>query len=556
MRHWLPFAVCTLSCWLVTSIAHAQPNGFQVCGDLSNQTVPEMIPDGAGGFIVAWLDGRNGAGSNRIYAQRLSATGIPQWIGNGVAVSVANGNDAEPCIVSDGAGGAIIAWQHSTPSGIITVQRVNSSGALQWPTAGPKNGVQVTISGSGVNPVITTDGSGGAIVAWKDVRGALGTYDIYAARLTSTGNLPWTSGGVAVCNAANDQQWPVIVPDAAGGAILAWYDQRTGFDIYMERMNASGAPQWGSGTGILLGATTNVAESPAITTDGAGGAIIAWGTNSPNFDLIAQRIDATGAAQWGGGTSVCAAVNLQLHPQIAADGASGAFVTWQDTRTHPTGDAYVQRVNAAGVTQWTPDGVDLTNGNAEFPVITPNMNGGALVAWVDTRNTGVDQHNIYAHAVTSSGVPGFPTDGTPIAVVTDDQIGVRVASTGANAFIAWQDRRSGGWDIYAQVLSVATAVGDTPSLPAWSLSPNQPNPFNDRTTMNLDLSAQSDLTVDVFDVAGRRVRHDDLGRMNAGVKQLTFDGHDDDGRALASGVYFYRVHSGAKTLTRKMVIAR
>jgi hypothetical protein len=37
---------------------------------------------------------------------------------------------------------------------------------------------------------------------------------------------------------------------------------------------------------------------------------------------------------------------------------------------------------------------------------------------------------------------------------------------------------------------------------------------------------------------------------------MRFDGHDDAGRLLPSGVYFYRVHAGAETVTEKMVIAR
>src|SRR5204863_9543274 len=119
-------------------------NGTPVCSDPSNQTVPVMVPDGAGGVIIAWIDGRNGAASARIYAQRMDASGTAQWMANGVAVSVVTGNDADPSIVSDGDGGAIIGWQHNIPSGVIYAQRLNSSGALQWPMVGPTDGVTLT----------------------------------------------------------------------------------------------------------------------------------------------------------------------------------------------------------------------------------------------------------------------------------------------------------------------------------------------------------------------------------------------------------------------------
>jgi len=554
MRHRLSLLAILLSSLVsFASIAMAQFNGTPVCSDNSNQTIPTIVPDGTGGVIIAWLDGRSGAGSGRIYAQRLSAAGTPQWTFNGVAVSVLSGDDTDPCITSDGAGGAIIAWQHNIPYGIIYAQRLNSSGALQWPTSGAKNGVALTSAAFGAIPAVTTDGAGGAIVTWRDLRGL--DVDIYATRVTSAG-VQWGASGVAVCTAIDDQNWPSVVSDGAGGAILVWLDERAGIDIYMERLNAAGAPLWSAGGGILLGAGTNAADPPSITGDGAGGAIVAWETDAVNHDVIAQRVNAAGAAQWAGGTLVCTAANLQLHPQIVADGASGAMITWQDDRTNPAWDVYVQRVNAAGVSQWTANGVVLTAQYAESPVIAANGSGGALVAWVDTRNVS-DHHNIFAHAVSASGSAGWPADGTPVCTAPGDQIALRtVYSGGTNAFVTWQDRRSGGWDIYAFVMSVATGVGDTPALSALALGPNHPNPFLQGTTMNLDLPSQSDVSIDVFDVAGHRVRQSHLGRMSAGSREITFDGHDDTGRLLASGVYFYRVHAGSETVTKKMVIAR
>ena len=69
---------------------------------------PVLASDGAAGAIVAWEDGRNAA-DNDVYAQRLSAAGAPQWTASGVQVAAAD-NAATPAIVSDGAAGAIVAW--------------------------------------------------------------------------------------------------------------------------------------------------------------------------------------------------------------------------------------------------------------------------------------------------------------------------------------------------------------------------------------------------------------------------------------------------------------
>jgi flagellar hook assembly protein FlgD len=70
------------------------------------------------------------------------------------------------------------------------------------------------------------------------------------------------------------------------------------------------------------------------------------------------------------------------------------------------------------------------------------------------------------------------------------------------------------------------------------------------------LEGDSPVSIEVFDVAGRKVRSIDMKSIPAGATRLTFDGLDDRARALPSGVYFYRVHAGGESMTRKMVITR
>jgi len=63
-------------------------------------------------------------------------------------------------------------------------------------------------------------------------------------------------------------------------------------------------------------------------------------------------------------------------------------------------------------------------------------------------------------------------------------------------------------------------------------------------------------TADPLDAAGHRMRAIDLGSVGAGMSRLNFDGRDDAGKPLTTGVYFYRVHASGETITRKIVIVR
>jgi hypothetical protein len=106
-----------------------------------------------------------------------------------------------------------------------------------------------------------------------------------------------------------------------------------------------------------------------------------------------------------------------------------------------------------------------------------------------------------------------------------------------------------------QLMPLPTAVGGAPGL-ATTLHANHPNPFNPTTTIRYELAAAGNVRLRVFDAAGRLVRTLVDTSEGAGAHDVTFDGRDDNGRPVASGVYFYRLDAGTTTQTRKMVLLK
>ena len=88
------------------------------------------------------------------------------------------------------------------------------------------------------------------------------------------------------------------------------------------------------------------------------------------------------------------------------------------------------------------------------------------------------------------------------------------------------------------------------------LDQNFPNPFDDETTIRYRLGAASLVSVDIYNMIGQRVRQLVSTTAEAGLYELQWDGRDDRGRALASGLYIYRLRAGEFTESRKMVIVR
>ena len=548
-------------CALIIAVPSVWANwvldGVAICTATGNQGGPTIVSDGAGGAIVTWVDNRSGSNYD-IYAQRVNASGAVQWTANGVALCTATGNQENPQITSDGAGGAIVTWEdHRSGTLDIYVQRVNAAGAVQW-TA---NGVALrTATGDpGYPPAIASDGAGGAIVTWEDQRS--GNYDIYAQRVNAAGTSLWTANGVPLCMAAGDQMAPTLVSDYAGGAIVAWDDSRVGMDIYAQRVNASGVAQWtANGVELAMGG-----EVPAITSDGAGGAIVTWGDlRSLSEDVYAQKVNASGVVQWtANGVALCTAAGHQYYPTITSDGAGGAIVTWCDTR-NGNYDIYVQRVIASGAVQWTANGVALctATGNQFFPIFTSDGASGAIVTWTDYRSGNADIYlDIYAQRVNASGAVQWTANGVALCTATGGQGGAAIASDGAGgAILTWGDGRSlPGSDVYAQRIdangfAVLTAA-DMPAAPV-ELHQNYPNPFNPTTMVTYSVPEKCNVTLEIYDVSGKCIACLVDRQKEKGSYAVEWNGEDEKGSSVASGIYLCRLAAGNQMISRKMVLLR
>ena len=93
------------------------------------------------------------------------------------------------------------------------------------------------------------------------------------------------------------------------------------------------------------------------------------------------------------------------------------------------------------------------------------------------------------------------------------------------------------------------------------LGQNVPNPFNPMTSVPygvpaLDGAARAPVRIDVFDVRGRSVRRLLEGEKAPGTYQALWDGRDDRGRPVQSGVYFFRLRVASDTHVRKAMLLR
>lgn len=312
---------------------------------------PSLVSDGSGGAFIFWLEEPSKYGDG-IYVQHVDAMGNPLWGEEGKLLTDV---PTVPLAVSDGAGGAIVAWGDGNG---IYAQRLDSQGNTVWEDekaliwSKPVGGWHSLIG-------MTTDGSGGAIL----LRGT-SSDTVYAQRVSADGTLPWEAGGIPIGSIKAAYRGVPMVSDGEGGAVIVWEDDSgEGTTLYAQRISHDGELVWVKG-GVSVTSSVGERGRPQLINEGTGGFIVAWTdisvTEGWDKNVYAQKLDADGNPLWGErGILIYDNPENQSDPQLAADGFGGCIIAWRDTRQTSNSGIFAQRISSAGEPLWQDGGVPL-----------------------------------------------------------------------------------------------------------------------------------------------------------------------------------------------------
>ena len=316
--------------------------------------VDQAITDGSGGAIIAYTHSHD-----KISVLKVDSEGDLPWGQDGVSLNL--GERYAVDIVSDSLGGVIVVVATLRGTSIISAQRVDSNGNVLW----QMGGVQACAS-SAEEAQVVSDGAGGAIIAYmRDIPCEDGVgncdWDIYAQRIDAEGNVLWGTDGVPICAGPSYPSTPKLVTDAAGGAIIFFTfigDEISApgyLAIHAQRIDADGHKLWDEDVEVWP------TGYHSLVSDGFGGGIsVQYGGDGRSGG--AQRLDATGRKLWGpDGTTLTL---RDLHSElVVADGCGGVLISWLAAEFKGCElsevSYYVQRIDAGGNLPWGDDGILL-----------------------------------------------------------------------------------------------------------------------------------------------------------------------------------------------------
>ena len=345
--------------------------GVSLCGaGLATMGGLAALSDGAGGGFFAWADTRE-PGDPDLYVQHIEASGAlaSGWPAGGVLVCGAAGNQLEPHLALDGAGGVFVLWRDDRSGNPRLYGHLVLAGGTLAPEL-PGDGRQIPSSDASDALVgLAGDGQGGVLIA----RSAGGITRLHRLGADLNAHAGWPGEGVALNTIVSGDGSAGLAPDGLGGAYACF---RNGFGstapqgLYAQHYAANGsvAPGW-SASGYRLSGT---GQTAAIVRSGAG-AIVAWDDARSSYrGIYAQSLLTDGP------------VAAELALVSASATARGVALRWYSADGAGLLAALERSVNGAAFEPVAEIAADGT-GNLEYEdtAVTPGTRYGYRLRWHD-----------------------------------------------------------------------------------------------------------------------------------------------------------------------------
>ncbi len=578
----------------------------------NEQWDPAVGTDSLHRFVISWADYRS---TSAIYTQSFDSLGAPQGSNTQINTLGSQQERNSPGIDRHRKGNYTIVWQdHRAGNFDIYGQRVSSSGVLQGINFKVNDDLQGAFQ---KNPAMVTTPNGSFYVVWEDYRS--GNADIYLRAFDRLGNPLISDTKVNSDVSLTNQVFPDITAGKFGNLLITWLDLSFGTRIMGQFYNSALSPldlnfEISDDTGSAIH------NRPACGAMADDKFVIVWSDNRNVFttqNIYGQIIDLPlfpiGPFPPNFKINDDTSSLDHLNPRVGADTMSSFVVVWQDSRNGlsrifgraydvngtPQGPSEPIQSDSLNTVQYQPDislspqgGVivwledraagtnifaqrysngipsganlaiaDPSLGLPRNPRVAMDKNEAFVVAWEDNRNGDWDIFGQFYYASNDSMGEDFRVNNDVGSFL---QLTPDVALSRDEAYLAWADARvlGSGLDIFANLVSysgvdVDKPIPDVSQLPRdFQLSQNYPNPFNLVTRINYALPKNAEVEIEIFDILGRKVKSMDLGMQSAGYKTAAWDGKNDSGQEVASGIYFYRIKAGDFVQSRKMTLLK
>jgi FlgD Ig-like domain len=522
----------------------------------------EIISDGKGGAFVLFH------GFENVRVQKLDKYGYIQWTNitpqGGLDVG---GSTSDSCwqttniqhsaTVADGEGGVYVMFDdvcciancQGAPQTITQalIQHFDSLGNWLWGSGLP---VSIRNSYETWTGAIVTDGVGGIIALYNEKDSVNAPSKLYAQRFDGADSRLWGNEGIVVKEPGG---FTAAASDGEGGLIFTW-------SFSIQRIDSQGQKMYGE-NGIAF-ATGGV----RIEVDHENGYVYAQGGNyiggSQNRIAVQKLALSDGSLQWD---SLGVTIDT-LGVQERVKGFdfipnNGVAITWNEEVSSGNWDVFVQWLTPDGNFLYDIGGIPAStfssSKNAWGLLTSTKGDTSVIIYWGDSRG------GLYAQRLNHLGARLWGQG--DIAITSFATIDSDITSD-SNGGLIFSLAKFYDFIISAQQISVNGNLGeiltsinkDKPKFISrqFQLFQNYPNPFNPSTVIEFQLTSTTEVELTIYNLLGQEITKLISEKLLPGKHTVEWDGSEDSGIKVTSGVYYYRLKANDQTKTRKMLLIR
>lgn len=411
-------------------------------------------------------------------------------------------------------------------------------------------------SGNCVPTAIAVDRTGNVYVTGSSpVAGTVCTYT--TIKYSSDGIQKW----VAMYNGPGngDDKPAAIAVDSAENVYVTGrsYGSNTGYDFATIKYDSTGLQQWAA---RYDGPANDWDEATALALDDSGNVYVtglSYATDT-GFDYATIKYSTLGKQEWVARYNGSAS-DWDEATALALDGSGNIYVTGLSYVRQAGNDGYATvKYDREGTLLWVDKYDGPADGWAYAASLVVDADGNAYVAGYSTSASAGGYYLTVKYD--SSGVRQWVAKDANANKGSSVLVGMAIDGSG-NLYVTGSSKDNDQSVYrtikYAQVpAGTETDVKPIATPESFSLNQNYPNPFNPSTTIKYQLAKQTDVALTVYSVSGQLVRTLVSGAQQPGYYTIQWNGLNNAGEQVSSGVYFYRLAAGNQASTKKMMLLK
>jgi hypothetical protein len=395
-------------------------------------------------------------------------------------------------------------------------------------------------------------------VGWEDF--AVSDDSRIVGQKITNGNLEWGTGGKTIVDrVGNDKLCDV------SQSYYVWQSVGYNTNLFCIMVDENGDPATGWDTEGLDVCIEDANQNNARLMEVPDGLLIVWDDyRNGSIDIYGQIVTPEGEILWEeGGIPLIDHDHDQYFSNMIYEDA--IFIVWEDFRSGDHYDVYMQKFDINGNEIWQVDGVEVAvqNSNQQAPYLVSDGTE-FMVFWEDYTN--VDESELLGQMLDENGEMVWSSTGLTICSELKNQNAPKAVYQGGYSYVIWEDTRSSGktdiYNVYIQKVMFEPVGADDPQIhhPGYELMQNYPNPFNPTTNIDFSLKGDFYVSLKIYNIRGQIVKTLVADEMQAGYHSVVWNGKDDSGKSVSSGIYLSGFdtnnESGDYTSVKKMILLK